>query len=431
MGRTQTDGLAAGDRGLAVTDKTAQPVPRRDQQISPSQGGQAATKQTPILIYVPGLGTSAENTADVVADVIAEAADLEASRGKYKAEAALDVVTPTGLTVSKKVTGPDGGVVLQLFQANYRTALDGSTTPFAPSVGPGAVRAATLAIVAAAKWWAAATRPGKGIAVKAQLFTLCVLVAALLFAAAVAVAALLVALGVPLGRFEKLVGTDEQAGAWTLGIVGLGTVTWAWLREKILGLAKLSESMLHFVSNHDQVADTVSKRLDKAINDLTDAGWGGPIHLLGYSFGSLVVFESMFPRANTRASSVPAQAVTSLTTIGCPLDIVRLYEPGYISGRTSRREGVAWMNVFNPADVLSSNLINDKDDTTEGTSNVLVTGNTQAESIRYLDETVGVTGILVTGRMHAKYWGKPGSANCFQPLVRAWIPALAPTVATG
>ncbi len=382
-----------------------------------------ATKRTPILIFIPGLGTSAENTADVVADVVAEAADLHDPQGKYKAEAALDVVTPTGLTVSKRVIGPDGSAVLQLFQLNYRAALDESTTPFAPSVGPGAARATAMAVTAAAKWWAAARRPGKGRAVKAQLFVLFLMLAVLLFAAAVAVAALLVALGVPLGRFEKVLGTDKQAGAWTLGIVGVGTITWARLRRRILGLAKLSESMQHFVGNHDQLADDISKRLDTAINDLTDAGWEGPIHLLGYSFGSLIVFESMFPRANSLAAHVPAQAVASLTTIGCPLDIVRLYDPDYVKERTPRRDGIAWTNVFNPADVLSSNLINDKLDTTEGASDAIDTGTTKAVSVRYLDETIGVMGILVTGRMHAKYWGKPGPANCFQPLVGAWIPA--------
>lgn len=392
---------------------------------------QPVANQTPVLIYIPGLGTSAENTADVVADVIAEKADLGDRRGKYTAETALDVVTPTGLTVSKMVSAPDGSTVLQLFQLNYRTALDDSTTPFAPSVGPGAVRAATMAAVAAVKWFAAARRPGKGKAVKVQLLALFVFLVALLFAAAVAVAALLVALGVPLGWAEKIVGTDEQAGRWTLGIAAFGTITWAALRKKILGLATLLESMINFVNNNGQLADNISKRLAKAINDLTDAGWTGPIHLLGYSFGSLIVYEAMFPRSSSMADVVPAEAVETLTTIGCPLDIVRLYEPDYVRDRPPSRDGIPWRNVFNPADVMSSNLMNGTD-AAEGESNALDTGSAKPESVRYLNQDIGVTGILITGRMHANYWGQVQagpSSNCFKPLISAWIPARPPAPA--
>ncbi len=415
-----------GRRGHAMTEQTHARgrlhAQRGRTAAEAEQEQEPASNSTPVLIFIPGLGTSPENTADVVADVIAENADRRDRAGKYKAETALDVVTPTGLTVSKRVTAPDGSTALQLFQLSYRTALDESTTPFAPSVGPGAVRATTIAVVAGFKWWAAARRPGKGKAVKAQLFALFLLLAALLFAAAVALAALLVALGVPLGRLEKVFGTDAQAGAWTLGLAAFGTITWTALRRKILGLAKLAESLVHFVGNDDQLADDLAKRLDNAINDLTDAGWTGPIHLLGYSFGSLVVYEAMFPRVSSGAGPVPAQAVQSLTTIGCPLDIVRLYEPDYVKGRAPQRDGIAWKNVFNPADIMSSNLMNGSD-TSDGESNALDTGSAKPESIRYLDQDLGLTGILVTGRMHASYWRRPDKSNCFEPLVGTWIPS--------
>lgn len=425
-----------------MTKKTQRPLATQGQQGIPSQanvpdptqGVGGESNQTPVLIYIPGLGTSAENTADVVADVIAEKADIGDGDGKYTADTAVGVVTPPGLTVSKKVSNPDGATVLQLFQLNYRSTLDASTTPFAPSVGPGAVRATTLAIVAAAKWWAAARRPGKGKVVKLQLFALAVLLFVLLFAAAVAMAALLVALGLPLSWFEKIFGTEDQAGRWTLGVAAFGTISWAALRKKILGLAKLSESLVHFVNNDDQLADNIAKKLAKAINDLTDAGWKGPIHLLGYSFGSLVVYEAMFPREASMADIVPAQAVRSLTTIGCPLDIVRLYEPGYVKERVPSNDGVPWTNTFNPADIMSSNLF-DKSDTKEGASAALALGQTKPVSHRYLKQTVGATAVLITGRMHAKYWGKvqagpDATSNCFRDLVPGWIPAKTAAPAT-
>src|SRR4051794_28743249 len=94
---------SAGSRGIVSHTKAAEP----------SSAANDGPNQTPVLIYIPGLGTSAENTADVVADVIAEKADLGDSDRKFTADTAKGVVTPPGLTVSKTVRAPDGSPVLQ------------------------------------------------------------------------------------------------------------------------------------------------------------------------------------------------------------------------------------------------------------------------------------------------------------------------------
>lgn len=79
---------------------------------------------------------------------------------------------------------------------------------------------------------------------------------------------------------------------------------------------------------------------------------------------------------------------------------------------------------------MASNLMNGTD-SGEGESNALDTGSAKPESVRYLNQDIGLTGILITGRMHASYWGQvragPSLSNCFEPLISAWIPARPPT----
>lgn len=381
-----------------------------------------------MLIYVPGLGRSSENTADTVADVVAKALDVQDSAIKYTAVASDNVVTPIGLTVSKTIVDPDHTPVLQLFQLNYRSVLDASTTEFAPSVGPGAVKAAALAVVGGLMWVPAFLRPAKTLRTKMQLALGFLLFGILVFAALVAITALLAALD--LGWLEKrfpdwewwnkLFGNEGDLPKWTLGVSALGlTILWPALRKEILALAALAESLIRFVKNQDVLADTISKRLDHAINALTDGGWTGPIHLLGYSFGSLVIYDAMFPRETALFGDVPAKAVTSMTTIGCPLDLVRLYAPEYVDGRVERRPGLAWVNVFNQADIFASNL-KDGDDKTAGGHGKLVVGTCDPESLRYLNERISWN-ILLSGRIHTRYWRSPDVGNCFDPLVGRWV----------
>jgi hypothetical protein len=77
------------------------------------------------------------------------------------------------------------------------------------------------------------------------------------------------------------------------------------------------------------------------------------IHIVAYSFGSIVALDALVPFANPPAD--PLRHVKSLTTIATPVDLVRTYWPGYFEQReraVSLPEN--WYNVFCPLDVLSS-----------------------------------------------------------------------------
>ena len=164
-------------------------------------------------------------------------------------------------------------------------------------------------------------------------------------------------------------GTD--AAPWVFGISSLGFVlTWSALRKKILALAGSAEWLIRFVTNEGAVADTVAQVLDEAVDGLRQNKWEGSIHLLGFSFGSLVLFESLFPRPGALRSAAPVGSISSLTTIGCPLDLVRLYEPSFVVNRLERHPNLPWINIFNMADLFASNLRNDSDGS-EGAGNAL------------------------------------------------------------
>lgn len=384
----------------------------------------ANVNETPVVIYVPGLGSATANSADRVADVAARVADVM-DKGRFDTRTSSEVAAPRGLTVGKTVVDGADNPHLQFFQYDYASVLEAPRTPAAPTVVPGMFRSATFAVWGAAKWCAALKRSGKTFKTKAQLALGLLAALALIFAALVALFALLVALGVEMPWLDGFIGTDEQVATRTFGIASIGlTITWGALRKKILALAETAERLIRFTKNDGRAADTISFRLDQSLDELRANGWHGPVHLLGYSFGSLVLFEALNPKANSRLSNKPVEAVSSLVTIGCPIDLVRLYEPSYVTGRQARNDQLKWTNVFNEADIFASNL-KDENDTAEGAGALAIGESTSLTptSIRYLDESIGVFQIFTAGVTHSSYWGTPDEASCFQELVPLWMAA--------
>lgn len=374
---------------------------------------------TPVLIYAPGLGRYTKNSADAVADVLARTMDMVDRNATYGTKSDPEVAAPRGLRVAKTIVDGLDKPVLQLFELDYMSALEPSSSAAGPSVVPGIFRSTSYSVLGGAKWWAALRRPAKSRRAKAQLFVGLICAGALIFAALVAIYAALVTMGVDLPAAGIF---GEEAAPWTFGVTSLGLViTWAALRRHILALAATTERMIRFVRNDDTAADTSSGILTEALDGLWKNGWKGPVHLFGYSFGSLVMFEAMYPREASRLVSEPVRTVTSLVTVGCPLDIVRLYAPSFTNGRVERRPELEWTNVFNRADIFASNLKNG-DDTSEGLAEVLDIG-ARPTSYRYLDEELSWFRIFSSGRTHSSYWGTPDRANCFQLLAPIWVPS--------
>ena len=377
---------------------------------------------TPVVIYAPGLGAGEANSADRIADVVAKVADTLDRTKQYNTKSRSDVAAPPGLTVSKTVVDASSDrPVLQFFQFDYAAALKAPRDAAVPGVVPGLVRSTTLAVWAALKWFRAVTEDSKTARTKLQLALGLFAAMALVFVALLAMYALLVALGLDLPWLEGALGTEEQAATWVFGVASLGlTITWASLRKKVLAAAEIAEEMIRFTTNNGQIADTISFRLDQAIDRMADE-WDGPVHLLGYSFGSLILFEAMHPRTDSGLSAIPVETVSSLVTIGCPLDVVRLYEPSYVEERRPRRKGLAWKNVFNEADIFASNLKDKSDGDAQGTPMKVGGMEVSATSFRHTNEKISLFQIFVSGRTHTSYWKGATEASCFDRLVGGWI----------
>jgi hypothetical protein len=146
------------------------------------------------------------------------------------------------------------------------------------------------------------------------------------------------------------------------------------------------------------------------------------IHLIAFSFGSLLAIDFLFPKEEFGRR---VERVQNLVTIGCPFDIVRTYSPDYFTDRTGNYEVTFenWLNVFHPTDLLASNFRNTDDDGKEAqegvylaTSVLLKPDNLVFDQHFVPEEFSWINLLLVKGfRMHTSYWNGPdeNEISCF------------------
>ena len=82
------------------------------------------------------------------------------------------------------------------------------------------------------------------------------------------------------------------------------------------------------------------------------------IHLIAYSFGSILALDSIFPAGRDPVERI--RAIRTLVTVGCPYDLIRVFWPEYFTERRVASHAIeSWINVYSPIDVLGSNFRND------------------------------------------------------------------------
>lgn len=97
-------------------------------------------------------------------------------------------------------------------------------------------------------------------------------------------------------------------------------------------------------------------KLTRLIEVITEEATESEIEIHGYSFGSVLALDLLFPydtEANTRVKNY----VTKLITIGCPFDFIEIYWKNYFSDRKlSQLSLKSWININSDLDVLSTNF---------------------------------------------------------------------------
>jgi hypothetical protein len=378
-----------------------------------------------VLIFAPGLVRYPANSAGVVADVLAATLDRK-RRGRYLAETSVETA-PRGLRLGKTILSPEGTAVLEVFELDYRERLDAMEAEGGGSTPPGILRAAGYSLKGLRLLIGAllGRRRAKSGMAKTQLLLGLVATVALLVSAVAAVIAGLAAMDLLTwlpswltGWFPDGIDASTVAVGSATGI----TLVWVTARKALLKLAESTRKSLQYLDGH-RYRDTVTQTLEEAIDGLLDDGWTGPFHLLGYSFGSLVAIDALFPESAPPAGiDRMGSAVKTLTTIGSPADAVRLYFPDYYPRTFARAPQLAWTNVFNAADVFGSNF-HDGSDQVRAES-PLDFGGVTPTSLRYTNEKLSL-GAVLKGRgfkTHCGYWDTPGRANCMDLVMDVWVP---------
>ena len=158
------------------------------------------------------------------------------------------------------------------------------------------------------------------------------------------------------------------------------------------------------------------------------------IHIISYSFGSLVALDSIF-RYNYKPGA-RFERINSLVTLGCPFDLIRSLWPDYFQGRQghlSQLEDWKWLNIYSSLDVLASNFRNDQSSEAPNIGisifskdenkldikpyeNIIHDSRFRAQKLSLIDL------LFLTGfKSHTSYFGDPGgeTQSCFDNIIEA------------
>jgi hypothetical protein len=384
------------------------------------------TKSPPVLLFVPGVTPIEGNNATRIAEVIASSQSVQHA-GTYSIK--LGSSEPGDASrASASILGPDGEVVLRVIDVDYRMRL--AETPYGKDAhGWTLLRSGRFALLGILRLLAAGRRSKTG---RHRWFLLMGFALVLLLIGAFAGLAFtaLAALGVV--QIDRVDAWMEELNHVAVG-AGLTSAAGAlyWLRARIiLGGQRVREIVRYLERN--QEARSVALELDREIDRLLEESPPpSAIHILAYSFGSIVTLDALFPRdvgLRTGPDRIAA-SITSLVTVGCPVDFVRQFYPRYLEKRIARCAGLPWTNLFLPEDILASNFLDDDDhsgfesppvgDRAAGLASVH-----PLRSVAVGLERLSLTSLLSLDgfRIHGGYWDQPNRANLLGPVIDSWLP---------
>jgi hypothetical protein len=388
------------------------------------------TKAPPVLLFVPGVFPIDGNNATRIAEVIASSQSVQRA-GTYSIK--LGSGEP-GRASMASIIDPGGEVALKVIDVDYRMRL--AETPYGKdSRGWTLLRSGRFALLGILRLLSARRRSKSG---RHRWFLLMGFALELLLIGAFACLAIaaLAALGVI--EIANVNARMEAVDRWMKAnqlMLGAGLTSTAgalyWLRARIIQGGQRVREIVRYLER-DREAASVALELDREIDRLLEESPPpSAIHILAYSFGSIVALDALFPRdlgLRTGPDRIAA-AITSLVTVGSPVDFVRQFYPHYLEGRMARAAGLPWTNLFLPEDILGSNFLDDDDhsgyespptgDRASGLASVHPT-----RSVAVGRERLGLKSLLsLEGvRIHGEYWDQAHRAHLLGPVIDSWLP---------
>jgi hypothetical protein len=313
------------------------------------------------------------------------------------------------LTVSR-VDGHDRTPVVDLYGVDHDT-LQGADQPAANPL----LRVFGLALTVLAGvliWVAAVARSlfGKRPKSLPQMLQL-LLALGILFLLGVYLAVAVVALvQLVLTAYAQTTGGAEPEITWPQALVVVVAVLGVLLPNAREWLSTNAEQYLRMVrylwfsGPRDTLRGEVLTLLER-VGERSDVR---RVHLVAFSFGSLVALDTLFPPSKPPAPRIAK--VHTLLTIGCPFDLVCMLQPPYFRERFARDAGLRWINVYDPIDLLGSDFHDTRRKSV--TNGIGIPG---ALEERRPDDNLPWNGnqrlnvvtvlLLASLRVHAQYWG--------------------------
>src|SRR5262245_26586004 len=391
------------------------------------------------IIYIPGLAKRTNERRNIPMRFV-HALDWNAKTASatFSTRAELEATKKlNGLATVTSVLRRDGDVelpVIDVYQFDYHDTLV-TFKQRSPIVQAGALAGMLLAVlgrVIAGIGKPSKTRAEK-INVAAGVATYLLLSTYMMFLLIVGLIALVDAGSLVVSPNIKTLFGDARERihaleAAVLAIGSLGLFRTKGLRDLLDTVASELAAAGRYLSTGQRMKTVQGRLADLLARILEVEPKYDRIHVVAFSFGSLVAIDSLFPK---QVAGRQWERVDSLVTVGCPFDFIRTYWPEYFG----TREGVLdkprkWYNVFAPADILGSDFTDATYDAKTGkpTTDVGVQlrdgGMRVPEGISYGDSrTLTDLGLwsqltLQGFKAHASYFDEAESAaNCISPIV--------------
>jgi hypothetical protein len=370
--------------------------------------------QRDAIIFIPGLSSVPHRRLAHVTEVLRNEFDRAAETAQARF-----VLAPTAdesgdaiqgaLTISR-VDGDARTPIVDLYGVDHETLQGADLQAANPLVRVFGLALTVLAGVLI--WVAAVARSLFGNRPKSlpQMLQLLLGLGILFLLGAYLATAVVALVQLVLTAYAQTTGGAEPEVTWPQALVVVVAVLGALLpnaRELLAASAEQYLRMMRYLW-FSGPRDTLRGEVLSLLERVGERPEVRDIHLVAFSFGSLVAVDTLFPPSKPPAPRLAK--VRTLMTIGCPFDLVCMLQPAYFQGRFALDAGLRWINVYDPIDLLGSDFHDSR--RKSATHGVGIPG---AIEERRPDDNLAWNGnqrltvvtalLLASLRVHAQYWG--------------------------